>query len=82
MIITIKKKFEYAGTFGGFIDSLGYPFCRGRVFDYLEEDKGQYNDSREIFLSTGAVYLFEASHYFEVNGFDEDFFAHQEEIDL
>ena len=77
-----KKKFEYAGASGGFIDSLGYPFCRGRVFDYLEEDKGQYNDSREIFWATGACLFVRASHYFEVNGFDEDFFAHQEEIDL
>ena len=77
-----KKKFEYAGASGGFIDSLGYPFCRGRVFDYLEEDKGQYNDSREIFWATGACLFVRASHYFEVNGLDEDFFAHQEEIDL
>ena len=75
-------KFEYAGASGGYIDTLGYPFCRGRIFDCLEEDKGQYNDSKEIFWATGACLFVRASHFFEVGGFDEDFFAHQEEIDL
>ena len=77
-----KDKFEYAGASGGFLDNLGYPFCRGRIFDCLEEDKGQYNDSKEIFWATGACLFVRASHFFEVGGFDEDFFAHQEEIDL
>ncbi|MDG2060022.1 MAG: glycosyltransferase family 2 protein [Flavobacteriales bacterium] len=77
-----KNKFEYAGASGGFIDNLGYPFCRGRIFDYLEEDKGQYNDTTEIFWATGACLFVRASHFFEINGLDEDFFAHQEEIDL
>ena len=77
-----RSKFEYAGASGGFIDNLGYPFCRGRVFDNLEEDKGQYNDAIEVFWATGACLFVRAEHYNEVSGLDEDFFAHQEEIDL
>jgi hypothetical protein len=77
-----KEKFEYAGASGGFIDNLGYPFCRGRVFDSLEEDKGQYNDSIEVFWATGACLFARASYFWEVGGLDEGFFAHQEEIDL
>ena len=77
-----KTKFEYAGASGGFIDNLGYPFCRGRIFDFLEEDKGQYNDAIEVFWATGACLFVRAKHYNEVDGLDEDFFAHQEEIDL
>jgi hypothetical protein len=77
-----KKKFEYAGASGGFIDNLGYPFCRGRIFESLEEDKEQYNDAVEIFWATGACLFVRAAHFNEVNGLDEDFFAHQEEIDL
>ena len=77
-----RSKFEYAGASGGFIDNLGYPFCRGRIFDSLEEDKGQYNDAIEIFWATGACLFARASHFWEVGGLDEDFFAHQEEIDL
>ena len=77
-----KTKFEYAGASGGFIDNLGYPFCRGRIFDFLEEDKGQYNDAIEVFWATGACLFVRAEHYNEVDGLDEDFFAHQEEIDL
>lgn len=77
-----KSKFEYAGAAGGFIDALGYPYCRGRIFSTIEEDAGQYDDIRPIFWATGAC-LFITSHAFkQVNGFDEDFFAHQEEIDL
>ncbi len=77
-----KSKFEYAGAAGGFIDQLGYPYCRGRIFSTLEEDKGQYNDVIPIFWATGAC-LFVSSHAFkQLEGFDEDFFAHQEEIDL
>jgi GT2 family glycosyltransferase len=77
-----KNKFEYAGGAGGFIDHLGYPFCRGRIFNFLEEDKGQYDDSREIFWATGAALFVRASIYKEFNGLDNDFFAHQEEIDF
>lgn len=77
-----KSKFEYAGAAGGFIDTLGYPYCRGRIFSTIEEDTGQYDDILPIFWATGAC-LFITSHAFkQVNGFDEDFFAHQEEIDL
>ena len=77
-----KKKFEYAGASGGFIDNLGYPFCRGRIFDKIEEDNGQYNDAVEVFWATGACLVVRASYFWEVGGLDEDFFAHQEEIDL
>jgi len=77
-----KNKFEYAGASGGYIDKFGYPFCRGRIFDDLEEDKGQYNKATEVFWATGACLFVRASHFWEVGGLDEDFFAHQEEIDL
>jgi GT2 family glycosyltransferase len=77
-----KTKFEYAGASGGFIDNLGYPFCRGRIFDDLEQDNGQYNDAIEVFWATGACLFVRASHFNELGGLDEDFFAHQEEIDL
>jgi GT2 family glycosyltransferase len=77
-----RKKFEYAGAAGGMIDSLGYPFCRGRVFDFLEEDTGQYNDRRTIFWATGACLFIRAERFHDMSGFDEDFFAHMEEIDL
>lgn len=77
-----KHKFEYAGASGGFIDKYGYPFCRGRVFNNLEEDKGQYNDVAEIFWATGACMFVRAKAYWEVGGFDGDYFAHMEEIDL
>lgn len=77
-----KALFEYAGAAGGFIDKFGYPFCRGRILDTLEEDKGQYNDVREVFWATGACLFVRAECYHKVNGFDEDFFAHMEEIDL
>jgi GT2 family glycosyltransferase len=77
-----KDTFEYAGAGGGFIDSLGYPFCRGRLFDFTEKDNGQYNDTREIFWATGACMIVRSTVYHELNGLDEDFFAHMEEIDL
>jgi GT2 family glycosyltransferase len=77
-----KAYFEYAGAAGGFIDKYGYPFCRGRVFDTLEKDNGQYNDSCEIFWASGACFFIRSSVYYELNGFDASFFAHQEEIDL
>ncbi len=77
-----KEKFEYAGGAGGFIDKYGYPFCRGRIFDTLETDNGQYNDTCEIFWATGACMFVKASIYHRLGGLDEDFFAHMEEIDL
>jgi len=77
-----KNMFEYAGASGGFIDNLGYPFCRGRIFDDIEQDKGQYNDAIEVFWATGACLFVRATCFNEMNGLDEDFFAHQEEIDL
>ncbi|MEO6949330.1 MAG: glycosyltransferase family 2 protein [Ginsengibacter sp.] len=77
-----KNKFEYAGAAGGWMDSLGYPFCRGRVFDFCEIDEGQYDDAAEVFWASGASLFVRASVFHELNGFDEYFFAHQEEIDL
>lgn len=77
-----KKKFEYAGAAGGLIDVLGYPFCRGRMFDMLEEDQGQYNDTVPIFWASGACLFIRAARYHEIGGLDEDFFAHMEEIDM
>ncbi|MDI9257068.1 glycosyltransferase family 2 protein [Flavobacterium sedimenticola] len=77
-----KEYFEYAGAAGGFIDRFGYPYCRGRIFDTVEKDNGQYNDARDIFWASGACLFIRKSIFRELNGFDEDFFAHQEEIDL
>ncbi len=77
-----RNHFEYAGGGGGFIDSFGYPFCRGRVFDHVEEDHGQYNDERPIFWSSGACMMIRSASFHTHGGFDEDFFAHMEEIDL
>lgn len=77
-----RHLFEYAGASGGFIDTLGYPFCRGRVFDVMEEDKGQYNEPTEIFWATGAALFIRAKTYHEAGGLDPRFFAHMEEIDL
>lgn len=74
--------FEYAGAAGGLMDILGYPFCRGRIFDTLEEDRGQYNDPRPVFWATGACMLVRARVFQQTGGFDESFFAHMEEIDL
>lgn len=83
-ILDFKKKthFEYAGAAGGFIDKYGFPFCRGRIFETLEEDKGQYNNSIDIFWASGACFFIRNEVFKKLNGFDEDFFAHQEEIDL
>jgi len=76
------KKFEYAGAAGGFIDKYGYPFCRGRMFLQIEEDHGQYDDLHEIFWASGACLFVRSRLYHELGGFDEDFFAHMEEIDF
>ncbi|MFC5409901.1 glycosyltransferase family 2 protein [Larkinella bovis] len=73
--------FEYAGAAGGYIDYLGYPFCRGRLFDTLETDQHQYDDAREIFWATGACMLVRADVFHRLDGFDPRFFAHMEEID-
>lgn len=77
-----KTKFEYAGAAGGFVDALGYPYCRGRVFQTLEEDNGQYNDNIDIFWASGACFFIRSEVFKQLNGFDEDYFSHQEEIDL
>ena len=77
-----KDAFEYAGAAGGFIDKYGYPFCRGRLFDSIEKDNGQYDDNCEIFWASGACFFIRSDTFKLLNGFDSDFFAHQEEIDL
>lgn len=77
-----KEYFEYAGAAGGYIDSYGYPYCRGRIFDTLEKDNHQYDDETEIFWASGACFFIRKEIYRKLNGFDPDFFAHQEEIDL
>lgn len=76
-----KEYYEYAGAAGGFIDKYGYPYCRGRIFDTIEKDTSQYQDS-EIFWASGACFFIRKSVFETLNGFDADFFAHQEEIDL
>lgn len=77
-----KKKFEYAGASGGFIDKYGYPFCRGRVLDVVETDNGQYDDIAEIHWATGACLMIRKNCYWQAGGLDGRFFAHNEEIDL
>ena len=77
-----KNKFEHAGAAGGFIDKLGYPFCRGRILDSTETDAGQYNEIAEIFWASGACLGIRADLFKKLGGFDESFFAHMEEIDL
>ena len=77
-----KKEFEYAGACGGFIDKYGYPYCRGRIFDTVEEDKGQYDSVAELFWATGAALMIRAEDYRAAGGLDGTFFAHMEEIDL
>ncbi len=74
--------FEYAGAAGGFIDLLGYPFCRGRILRHLEQDHGQYDDERDCFWVSGAAFCCRASAFREAGGLDPEFFAHMEEIDL
>jgi GT2 family glycosyltransferase len=79
---TARDKFEYAGAAGGFIDKFGYTFCRGRVFDTIETDTGQYATETEIFWATGACLMIRAELFHRAGGFDGNFFAHMEEIDL
>lgn len=77
-----RTKFEYAGASGGFIDFLGYPFCRGRILREVEADEGQYDDARDVFWVSGAAFCCRADVFRALGGFDADFFAHMEEIDL
>ena len=77
-----RTHFEYAGAAGGFMDKYGYPFCRGRIFDQVEEDKGQYDEATDIFWGSGACLMVRSELYRESGGLDEQFFAHMEEIDL
>ena len=77
-----RTRFEYAGAAGGWLDHLGYPFARGRIFDYCEEDEGQYDSNQPIFWASGAAMFVRASIYHSCGGLDEFFFAHQEEIDF
>ena len=77
-----RDKFEYAGAAGGFIDYLGYPLCRGRILSTIEQDKGQYDSPREVFWASGAAFCCRAEIFHKLGGFDKDFFAHMEEIDL
>lgn len=77
-----KDHFEFAGAGGGLIDNLGYPYCRGRIFEELEKDEGQYNDTKEIFWASGCSLFIKSKDFNLMNGFDVRFFAHQEEIDL
>lgn len=79
---TDRSSFEYAGGCGGWLDAYGYPFCRGRVFEVCEKDAGQYDDVQQIFWASGAALFIKAATFREAGGFDEYFFAHQEEIDL
>ncbi|PMC07189.1 glycosyltransferase family 2 protein [Hoylesella timonensis] len=83
-LLSIRQRdyFEYAGACGGFIDKYGYPFCRGRVFDVVEKDEGQYNEVCPILWATGACLMIRATDYWKVGGLDGRFFAHNEEIDL
>lgn len=77
-----RSDFEYAGAAGGFLDCFGYPFCRGRILDTIEKDRGQYDTAREVFWASGACMVVRADLFHKLGGFDGDFFAHMEEIDL
>jgi len=79
---TNRQYFEYAGAGGGYLDKYGYPFCRGRIFSRLEKDTGQYDDEKQVFWASGACFLVKKSVFQTMEGFDESFFAHMEEIDL
>lgn len=77
-----RDKFEYAGAAGGYIDKYGYPFCRGRLFQSIEKDEGQYDQATEVFWATGACMFVKSSVFHKLGGLDDDFFAHMEEIDF
>lgn len=77
-----RNRFEYAGAAGGFIDFYGYPYCRGRIFDSIEENNDQYNNNKLIFWASGACFFIRKNAWIRLKGFDNDFFAHFEEIDL
>lgn len=77
-----KGSFEYAGAAGGFLDYFGYPYCRGRVFNTLEKDENQFEEKTDIFWASGACFFVRSAVFHQLNGFDEDYFAHQEEVDL
>ena len=77
-----RDYFEYAGAAGGFLDQFGYPFCRGRIFQAIEKDEGQYDETTEIFWATGACMFIRSEVFQSLGGFDEEYFAHQEEVDL
>ena len=77
-----RSKFDYAGAGGGFLDSLAYPYCRGRIINHLEQDHGQYNDTIQVDWASGACLAIRAVDFFQEDGFDAHFFAHMEEIDL
>lgn len=77
-----RDSFEYAGACGGFIDALGYPFCRGRIFGTVEKDEKQYDSVMEVFWATGACLMVRSHLYHEIGGLDGEFFAHMEEIDM
>lgn len=76
------EKFEYAGAAGGMIDKMGYPFCKGRIFDVIENDRGQYDEPSEIFWASGAAFAVRKDLFLDLDGFDEDFEFHMEEIDF
>ena len=82
MDLKVPSQFEYAGAAGGFIDRLGYPYCRGRLFNDLEEDLGQYDFDEKVFWASGACFFVRKTVFESLGGFDEDFFAHMEEIDF
>ena len=77
-----RERFEYAGASGGWLDAFGYPFCRGRIFDVMERDTGQYDDLQEVFWASGAAFFVRGKLFHALGGFDPDYFAHSEEIDL
>ena len=77
-----RSRFEYAGACGGYLDKYGYPFCRGRIFETVEEDRGQYDTEADLLWATGAALMIRAKDYWTVKGLDARFFAHNEEIDL
>lgn len=80
--LTEPFKFEYAGACGGFLDRQGYPYCRGRIFDTVEDDKGQYDTPLQVFWASGAAFMVRTKTYIQAGGLDRLFFAHMEEIDL